>query len=97
MRLLLIALTISCSSPLIAESDTAQAHALREAKLMAKARKVGHFLGCAKGCKFSGVGRSRYPFPKTCLPWEYGVKTNKIVADAIVYRDGWYYRSTHWR
>lgn len=97
MRRLLIALAITFSLPVTAKSESEQAHAKREARLMADSNRVAHFLGCARGCLFSGVGRSRDPYPKTCLPWEHGVKATRIVADAIVHRDGWYYRSTHWR
>lgn len=74
-----------------------QRHAEREAELMAKRKVCEHLLGPASGCRFSGVGRSRNPKPKTCLPWEHGSPARKVVADAIVYRDGFYYRSTHWR
>lgn len=74
-----------------------QLHAQREARMMADRQQVGHFLGCCKGAKFSGVGKSRDPYPKTCYPWEHNSSARKIIADAIIHRDGWYYRSTHWK
>jgi len=64
---------------------------------MAEKNVCEHILGCAPNAKFSGVGRSKNPYPKTCLPWEHGSNATKIIADAIVHKDGWYYRSTHWQ
>ena len=78
-------------------TDDYQGHAMREARMMAEAGKCEHLLGCAPTAKFSGVGRSKHPYPKTCLPWEHNNKARRVIADAIVHRDGWYYRSTHWR
>ena len=78
-------------------SNPSQAHAQREARMMADAKVCEHLLGCAPDASFSGVGRSMNPYPKTCLPWEHGSDARKMIADAIVHRDGWYYRSTHWK
>ena len=89
---LMIAIT-----PINAIEDAAQQHAKKEADMMAERQVCEHLLGCAKGATFSGVGRSRSPKPSTCVPWEHGSRARKVVADAIVYRDGFYYRSTHWR
>jgi len=75
----------------------AQAHALREAKIMASRGRCAHYLGCAPGARFSGVGMSTNPNPRTCEPWRYGSSARKLIADAIVYRNGRYYRSRHWR
>jgi hypothetical protein len=78
-------------------TDRHQEHAIKEAEMMAHYERVEHFLGCSKGARFSGVGRSRSPEPKTCYPWEFNNPARKIIADAIIYKDGWYYRSTHWQ
>ena len=74
-----------------------QIHAQREVRLMAESQTVAHLLGCAPNARFSGVGRSRDPYPKTCYPWEHGSNARKIIADAIYHYNGWYYRSTHWQ
>jgi hypothetical protein len=75
----------------------AQAWAQREAEIMASRGRCGHFLGCAPGSRFSGVGMSSSPQPSTCVPWRYGSSARILIADAIVYRNGRYYRSRHWR
>lgn len=82
---------------LFAVENPEQDHARKEAEMMAETKQVSHFLGCCRGARFSGVGRSRNPYPKTCYPWEFGSPARKIIADVIIHRDGWYYRSTHWR
>ena len=84
-------------TPIDSIDDAAQKHAKREANLMAEHKVCEHLLGCAKGATFSGVGRSRNPKPSTCVPWEHGSRANRIIADAIVEKDGWYYRSRHWK
>lgn len=78
-------------------NDNAQQHAEKEARLMAQRGVCEHLLGCAKGATFSGVGRSRSKKPSTCVPWEHNSKARTLIADAIVHRDGWYYRSRHWK
>jgi len=71
----------------------AQAHAEREARLMADRGVVAHILGPADGAAFSGVGASTRKEPSTCLPW-----ARTVIADAIVKgKDGRNYRSRHWK
>jgi hypothetical protein len=96
MAELLISLFLA-SSPLVSV-DLAQTHAEREAKMMADRRICSHLLGVAPTARFSGVGRSTHPQPKTCLPWEHGSGARQVIADATVRgSDGFYYRSRHWK
>lgn len=74
-----------------------QEHAKREALLMADRKVCEHLLGPGPNAKFSGVGVSNRPNPKVCLPWEHGSKAKTIIADATVERNGWFYRSVHWK
>ena len=76
---------------------TAQKHAEREASLMAERRVCEHLLGVAPNAKFAGVGVSTDPKPKTCYPWEHGSNAKTVIADAIVERNGLFFRSTHWK
>ena len=75
----------------------AQRHAEREASLMAERRVCEHLLGVAPNAKFSGVGISTNPQPKVCFPWEHGSNAKTLIADAIVERDGMFFRSCHWK
>ena len=75
----------------------AQRHAEREASLMAERRVCDHLLGVAPNANFSGVGVSTDPEPKTCYPWEHGSNAKTVIADAIVERNGLFFRSTHWK
>ena len=76
----------------------AQAHAEREARLMADRGIVAHLLGPANGAKFTGVGASSRAEPSTCLPWNFGSTARTVIADAIVKgKDGRNYRSRHWK
>lgn len=81
----------------VIDQDTPQDHAEREAQMMADRKQVAHYLGCCEGARFSGVGKSRNPYPKTCYPWEFKNPAREIIADAIIEKDGWFYRSTHWK
>ena len=76
----------------------AQAHAEREARLMADRQVVAHILGPAKGARFTGVGASSSAEPTTCLPWNFGNPARTVIADAIVKgKDGRNYRSRDWK
>ena len=77
--------------------DVDQMHAEREARLMAEQNVCDHLLGCSPKATFSGVGRSKSSEPKTCLPWEHGSDATEVIADAIVEKDGWFFRSRHWK
>lgn len=93
---LLVSLLLA-SSPLVVV-ESAQTHAEREAEMMAERGVCAHLLGVAPAAKFSGVGRSTHPRPKTCLPWEHGSGARHEIADAIVRgSDGFFYRSRHWK
>ena len=80
------------------QTNSAQAHAQREAEMMARTGRVRHYLGVAPGCRFSGVGFSSHSRnPPTCVPWRYGSSARILVADAIVCNGRGCYRSRHWR
>jgi hypothetical protein len=80
----------------VPRTSTAQAHAKREANLMARRGRMGHFLGCAPGARFCGVGYGTTPNCRTCQPSRRSRMT--LIADAVTRgRDGYYYRSRHWR
>lgn len=75
-------------------TSAAQAHAQREANLMARLGRMGHLLGVAPGARFSGVGYGPTPNCNTCTPR----RRMTLVADAVARgRNGYYYRSRHWR
>lgn len=74
--------------------SSAQAHAQREANLMARTGRMGHLLGVAPGARFSGVGYGPTRNCNTCTPRS----RMTLVADAVARgRNGYYYRSRHWR
>ena len=74
--------------------SAAQTHAQREANLMASRLRMGHLLGVAPGARFSGVGMGLTPNCRTCTPR----RGMTLIADAVARgRNGYYYRSRHWR
>lgn len=80
--------------PVIFKKDRkAYAFALREANLLAKARKVWHPLGVAPGCKSAGTGCS----VSECRPRHCFFKSGKqLVARARVFAGGrWYWSSQY--
>lgn len=76
----------------------AQAHAMKEAMMMADIGEARHLLGAAPGARFTGVGVGYSDKPKTCLPWEFKNPARTVIADAIIKGDdGRNYRSRHWK
>ena len=96
---MIVAAILAALPPTATNIDpVAQAHAEREARLMADRGVVAHILGPAKGARFAGVGASRKPEPTTCLPWNFDNPARTVIADAIVKgKDGRNYRSRHWK
>lgn len=72
----------------------AQLHAKREANLMASRLRIGHFLGCAPGARFCGVGMGPNRNCSTCTP---RFKMALIADEATQGRNGYWYRSRHWK
>lgn len=80
----------------VARDERAYQHALREAQILAERRSVGHPLGVAPGCRYSGTGTSRSPDkPNHCYVNE--LPESRLVARAVVFRNGVYYWSAHYR
>ena len=78
----------------IVEIDEADQKACEEeARLMAKLKSRSH-LGCVIG-KFEGIGVSKNPHPLTCCP--ESDRQMKCTGDAVVERDGWFYRVRSFR
>jgi hypothetical protein len=73
------------------------AHAQREAQLLASRGTVGHPLGVAPGCRYSGTGTSFSPDqPNHCYADE--MPESRLVARAMAQgRDGKTYWSAHYR
>ncbi len=73
------------------------AHAQREAQLLASRGTVGHPLGVAPGCRYSGTGTSFSPDqPNHCYAGE--MPESRLVARAMAHgRDGKVYWSAHYR
>lgn len=96
---MIVAAIFAALPPTATDIDpVAQAHAEREARLMADRGIVAHILGPADGAAFSGVGASNLSEPTTCLPWNFGNSARTVIADAIVKgKDGRNYRSRHWK
>jgi len=79
---------------IVNRDPAAYSHALREATIQAQRGRVGHFLGCAPGATFSGVGNSfSANQPNHCT-----TRRGTLVARAVVRgSDGRYYWSAHYR
>lgn len=75
----------------------AYAHAQREAQMLAARGTVGHPLGVAPGCRYSGTGTSFSPDqPNHCYADE--MPESRLVARAMAQgRDGKVYWSAHYR
>lgn len=73
------------------------AHAQREAQILASRGTVGHPLGVAPGCRYSGTGTSFSPDqPNHCYADE--MPESRLVARAMAQgRDGKVYWSAHYR
>jgi hypothetical protein len=80
----------------VARDQRAYQHALREAQILADRQSVGHPLGVAPGCRYSGTGTSRSPDrPNHCYLNE--ISESRLVARAVVFKNGVYYWSAHYR
>jgi len=74
--------------------SVAQQHAQREANYMARTGVTGHPMGVAPGASFSGTGYGPSPNCRTCTP----SRRMTLIADAVAQgRNGYWYRSRHWR
>ena len=74
-------------------TNSLQAQAEAEARVMASRSYKGHVQGTLPGVRFCGVGWSSSSTPSTCTPGS----AMTLVADAIVRgRDG-FYRVRYWR
>jgi hypothetical protein len=84
----------ACYAQSVNQDSAAFAHAQREANLQASRERVGHFLGIAPGCRFSGVGSSNsVAQPNHCTTRKY-----RLVARAYaIGRSGKVYWSAHYR
>jgi hypothetical protein len=86
----------SVAAKIVNRNSLAYNHALREAQILADRGTVGHPLGVAPGCRFSGTGTSTSPDrPNHCYS-ELG--DHRLEARAVVRgRNGMYYWSAHYR
>lgn len=84
----------ACFAQVVDKDERAFAHAQREANLQAMKERVGHLLGIAPGCRFSGVGcSSSVSRPNHCTTGRY-----RLVARAYaIGRSGRVYWSAHYR
>ena len=71
----------------------AYSHALREAQIQASRGRVGHYLGCAPGTRFSGVGNSF----STSQPNHCTTRGTIVARAYAIGRDGRVYWSAHYR
>ncbi len=79
----------------VRKDETAYAHALREATILANRHACYHALGCAPGTSWSGVGYNWNTRPWHCYSY---LDDSRLVARACV--KGWsgaYYWSAHYR
>lgn len=85
--------TVGMVGAVVNLDSRAYAHALREAQIQADRGRVGHYLGCAPGTRFSGVGNSfSTNQPNHCKT------SGTIVARAYaIGRDGRVYWSAHYK
>lgn len=84
----------ACFAQAVNSDGRAFDHAQREADLQASRERVGHFLGIAPGCRFSGVGCSgSVSRPNHCTTTRH-----RLVARAYaIGRSGRVYWSAHYR
>jgi hypothetical protein len=97
LRFLFICFLVSASylpAQEVQHDQQAYIFAQREAQLQANRERVGHFLGIAPGCRFSGVGQSMSTNdPRHCTTNRY-----RLVARAYaISRSGKVYWSAHYR
>lgn len=87
-------LAVIANAQVVDTDARAYAHAQREADLQASRERVGHYLGIAPGCRFSGVGSSH----STSRPNHCTTNRYRLVARAFaIGRSGRVYWSAHYR
>lgn len=87
-------LSIAVIAGEVNRDSAAYAHAKREAQIQANRGRVGHFLGIAPGCRFSGVGSSGSPnTPNHCRTNRYALVARAYAIGA----NGKVYWSAHYR